>query len=105
MLGYAEVIGGSNRTFYPGDLYRAYREIAAYNKQNSTSKAGKARGAQRKREVETGTIPKMELAIETLIEEGKKPTQKAVAERSGFGIATVKRHWKHDRIMKAKNTV
>lgn len=102
MTGHAEIVGGSNKTFYPGDLYRAYRDIAAYNKAASTVKAGKARGAQRKREVAHGTIPAIELAIESLVEEGKKPTQNAVQERSGYSIATIKRHWKHERIVQAR---
>lgn len=102
LKGHAEVIGGCNRSFYPGDLVTAYCAIANFNKMSSPAKAGKARGAQRKREVERGTIPAMELAVESLREEGKKPTQKAVAERSGYGIATVKRHWSHTRIVKAR---
>ncbi|MEZ7195572.1 hypothetical protein [Pseudodesulfovibrio karagichevae] len=102
LLGYTDVLGGCNRSFYPGDLVSAYCAIANFNKVSSPAKAGKARGAQRKREVERGTIPAIELAIESLREEGRKPTQKAVAERSGFGIATVKRHWNHVRIVKAR---
>ncbi|MEZ9455627.1 hypothetical protein, partial [Vibrio sp. 10N.286.49.A11] len=33
-------------------------------------------------------------AYTALLAEGKKATQKAVQERSGTGIATVKRYWK-----------
>lgn len=105
LLGCGVVLGVSQRVFYPGDLVSAYCEIAKTNKEQSVIKAGKARGAQRKREVEHGTIPDMELAVESLLEEGSKPTQKAVAERSGYGIATVKRHWNHARIVKVRNRV
>lgn len=102
LLGYAKVLSASHKLFSPVELYHAYRNIAAYNKEHSVEKAGQARGAQRKREVEIGTIPKIEFAIECLIEEGEKPTQKAVAERAGLGIATIKRHWNHDRVVKAR---
>ena len=102
LLGYAKVLSASHKMFASTELYHAYRNIAAYNKEHSVEKAGRARGAQRKREVNHGTIPKIELVIECLIEEGKKPTQKAVAERAGLGIATIKRHWSHDRLVKAR---
>lgn len=103
LRGYAEIIGGSNRTFYPGDLVMAYCEIAKYKKEHSVFKAGKARGAQRRREVEHTTIPSIERTILDLVEEGKKPTQKAVAEHSRFGIATIKRHWNHARLVEARS--
>lgn len=102
LLGYAKVLGGSHKMFSPVELYNAYCDIAEYNKTHSVKKAGQARGAQRKLEVKHGTIPKIEFAIECLIEEGMKPTQKAIAERAGLGIATIKRHWNHDRVVKAR---
>jgi len=105
LLGYCKILSANHKTFSPAELKDAYCKIAAYNKATSPAKAGKARGAQRKREVEHGTIPDIELAVESLIEEGSKPTQKAVAERSGYGIATIKRHWSHARIVKARNLV
>lgn len=105
LLGYSKVLGGSHKLLPPMELYRAYCDIAEYNKDHSVEKAGQARGAQRKREVEAGTIPKIEFAIECLIEEGEKPTQKAVAIRAGLGIATIKRHWNNDRVVKARNCI
>lgn len=102
MLEQCTVLSASHKTSYPVEIQNAYCEIAKHNKATSTQKAGQARGAQRKREVEHSTIPKLELAIDSLLEEGKKPTQKAVAEISGFGIATVKRHWNHDRVVSAR---
>lgn len=105
LLDYCEILSATHKTFSPAELKDAYCKIAAHNKATSPSKAGKARGAQRKREVEHGTIPAIELAIESLREEGRKPTQRAVADRTGYGIATIKRHWNHGRIVKARTLV
>jgi len=105
LLGYAKVLSASHKLFSPVELYNAYRNIAAYNKEHSVEKAGKARGAQRKLEVKHGTIPQIEFAIGCLIEEGEKPTQKAIAERAGLGIATIKRHWNNDRVVKARKCI
>lgn len=39
-------------------------------------------------------LSKAKAAYQALVLDGKKPTQKAVQEFSGLGLATVKRHWK-----------
>ena len=41
-----------------------------------------------------GVLERMTSAYGSLLTEGKKATQKAVQERAGVGIATVKRYWK-----------
>lgn len=105
LLDYCEILSATHKTFSPVELKDAYCKIAAHNKATSPSKAGKARGAQRKREVEHGTIPRLELEINELVFAGIKPTQKAVAEASGISLRTVKRHWNHDRLVRARTPV
>ena len=41
----------------------------------------------------TGTETRMVYAWEEIIREGKKPTQKNIADTSGLSLRTVKAHW------------
>lgn len=98
-LEYEAVLNYHDHSYLLGELYGAYCKIAATNKAQGKVTGGKARGAQKTREVEHTTIPKLELAIRELGERGAKITKKAISEESGISVSTVKRHWNKPRLL------